>query len=142
MKFFTLQETETPKKLIFSQKSFGGNFQSSKIEKTHSYFLGEPLGFFYHCFFRCFHFTVDFYYYFWVFSLLISFVNFTVFSGFFISPLILLMFYECSALNAQCSVFSVKQTVFSKRYQLVGSIYLLRPYGTLYQLLPGFEKTI
>ena len=64
-------------------------------------FLGEPLRVFHHCFFRCFHFTIDFYYLFWVFSLLIAFVHFiTVSLGvfflfFFFSPLILLLFFEC-----------------------------------------------
>ena len=33
-------------------------------------------------------------------------------------------------------------TEFSKRYSLIGSVYMLRPYGTLYQPLPGFEPTI
>ena len=36
----------------------------------------------------------------------------------------------------------LNHTVFSKRYYSVGSIYVLRPYGTLYQPLPGFEPTI
>ena len=60
-------------------------------------FLGEPLRVFHHCFFRCFHFTIDFYYLFWVFSLLIAFVHFITVSlcVFFFSPLILLLFFEC-----------------------------------------------
>ena len=97
--------------LIFFQK----NFQSSKKEKNtlkmffyfrksnfstpsleNSYFLREPLRVFHHCFFRCFHFTIGFYYCFRAFSLLIAFVHFiTVSSGVFISPPILLLFFEC-----------------------------------------------
>ena len=38
--------------------------------------------------------------------------------------------------------FCLNHTVFSKRYYSVGSIYVLRPYRALYQLLPGFELTI
>ena len=65
---------------------------SSKLKKP-LLFLGEPFRVFHHCFCRCFHFTIDFYYCFQVFSLLIAFVHFiTVSSGVFISPLILLLF--------------------------------------------------
>ena len=54
-------------------------------------FLGEPFRVFHQCFFRCSDFTVDFYY-----CLLIAFVHsITVSSGVFISPLVLLLFFEC-----------------------------------------------
>ena len=41
-------------------------------------FLGETLRVFHHCSFKCFHFTIDFYYCFRTFSLLTAFVHFTV----------------------------------------------------------------
>ena len=60
------------------------------------YFLGESLRVFHHCFFRCFHFIINIYYCFRVFSLLIVFVHFvTVYLGVFILLLILLLFFEC-----------------------------------------------
>ena len=65
-----------------------------KLQKL-LFFLGEPLRDFHHCFFRCLHFTNDFYYCFWTFSLLIVLVHVTVSSGVFISPLILLLFFKC-----------------------------------------------
>ena len=36
----------------------------------------------------------------------------------------------------------LNHTVFSKIFFLVGSIYVLQPYRTLYQNLPGFEPTL
>ena len=36
----------------------------------------------------------------------------------------------------------LNHTVFTKRYYSGGSIYVLRPYGTLYQPLSGFEPTL
>ena len=65
-----------------------------KLQKL-LFFLGEPLRDFHHCFFRCLHFTIDFYYCFWTFSLLIVLVHVTVSSGVFISPLLLLLFFKC-----------------------------------------------
>ena len=57
------------------------NFSTSSL-KSSSFVLGEPLRVFHHHFFRYFHFTFDFYYCFWVLSLLIVFVHFiTVSSG-------------------------------------------------------------
>ena len=44
--------------------------------------LGEQFRVFYHCFFRCCHFTTGFYYCFWVFLLLIAFVYFDNPKGF------------------------------------------------------------
>ena len=69
------------------------NFSTLTLKSSYFFFRRA-----YHCFFKCFHFTItiDFYYCFRVFSLLIAFVHFiTVFSGVFISPLILLLFFEC-----------------------------------------------
>ena len=65
-----------------------------KLQKL-LFFLGEPLRDFHHFFFRCLHFTIDFCYCFWTFSLLIVLVHVTVSSGVFISPLILLLFFKC-----------------------------------------------
>ena len=50
---------------------------------------------FHHCFCRYFHFTIDFYFFYWVLSSLIAFVPFITVSssGFFISPLILLLLF-------------------------------------------------
>ena len=50
---------------------------SSKLKKLLFFFLGEPLRFFHSCFFRWSPSTIDFYYCFRVFSLLIAFVHFT-----------------------------------------------------------------
>ena len=62
--------------------------------KKFLFFLGEPFRVFHHCFYRYFHFTIDFC--FRVFSLLIAFVHFiTVSLCIYISPLILLLFFEC-----------------------------------------------
>ena len=36
----------------------------------------------------------------------------------------------------------LNHTVFSRRYYSVGSIYVLRLYGTLYQPLPDFKPTV
>ena len=61
-----------------------------------SYYLGERLMVFHHCFFKYFHFTIDFYFWFWKFLLLIPFFHFiTVSSGVFMSTLILLFFFDC-----------------------------------------------
>ena len=49
-------------------------------------FLGEPVRVFYHCFFRFFHVPIDFYYCFWMFSLLNAFIHFIVSGDVFISP--------------------------------------------------------
>ena len=40
-----------------------------------SYYLGERLMVFHHCFFKYFHFTTDFYFWFWKFLLLIPFFS-------------------------------------------------------------------
>ena len=40
-----------------------------------SYYLGERLMVFHHCFFKYFHFTIDFYFWFWKFLLLIPFFS-------------------------------------------------------------------
>ena len=64
-------------------------FRKTETMKIFLYFpketavhLGEPLRDFHHCFFRCFHFTTDFYYCFRICSLLIAFVHFTSFRVF------------------------------------------------------------
>ena len=41
-----------------------------------------------------------------------------------------------------CPSVCMNHTVFIKRYWSVGSIYVVRPYRTLYQPLPRFEPTI
>ena len=47
----------------------GGNETFQPQASKTLVFLAEPLGVFHHCFFRCLHFTIDFYYCFWAFSL-------------------------------------------------------------------------
>ena len=60
------------------------------------FFLGEPIRIFNRCSFRCFHLIIDFYNCFRMFPLLIVFGHFiTVSSCVFLSPLILLLFFEC-----------------------------------------------
>ena len=77
--FLYFRKREPGKKFLYFRKQ---NFQSSKNEKKKTtfkmffyfrklncsipslkisyFFLGEPLRVFHHCFFRCFHFTIDF----------------------------------------------------------------------------------
>ena len=100
-------------------KGYLGHFPA-QTQKTQKKFMGRfritPWSF-HHCFFRCFHFTIDFYYCFWVFSLLIAVVHFiTVSSGVFISPLILLLFFECHQLSLPC-LFFVRYFVFVLLYR-------------------------
>ena len=40
------------------------------------------------------------------------------------------------------SIFCLNRTVFSRSYQSVGFVYVLRSYRTLYQPLSGFEPTL
>ena len=62
MELSSLSELEKSKEpshkkfLIFQEMESS----SSKLKKL--LFLGEPLTVFHHCFFKCFHFTIDFYY--------------------------------------------------------------------------------
>ena len=130
----------TLKKLLIFQEMKTFNLKLKKL-LFFVVFL-EPLRFFHHCFFRCFHFTIDFYC-FQVFSLLITFVHFiTVSSGVFISPLILLLFFEyfhfTNFLYCDCFLSgTVSATDLRELFLLLG-IFYLTPSRHLVQ--PAFIK--
>ena len=92
-----------------------------KLQKL-LFFLGEPLRDFHHCFFRCLHFTIDFYYCFWTFSLLIVLVTslflqvflfhhyfYYCFSSVFISPTFFTVTVFCQVLRFCAVVLRVLQ---------------------------------
>ena len=100
--FFIFWEKGTRKKMFYVSEN--RTFRPLKMKKktllkcflyfSKLYFLGEPLRVFCQCFFRCFHFTINFYYCFRVFLSLIAFVHFiNVSSGVFVLPLNLLLFF-------------------------------------------------
>ena len=108
-KFLILQETELSELEKWKEPTlkmflilWGKKCSSSKLKKT-PVFLGEPISAFHHCFLSCFHFTTDFYYYFWVFSLLIAFVNFINFR----------VFHHCLGGFILLLIFTIVFRVFS-----------------------------
>ena len=108
-KFLILQETELSELEKWKEPTlkmflilWGKKCSSSKLKKA-PVFLGEPISAFHHCFLSCFHFTTDFYYYFWVFSLLIAFVNFINFR----------VFHHCLGGFILLLIFTIVFRVFS-----------------------------
>ena len=85
---------------------------------------------FHHCFCRYFHFTIDFYFFYWVLSSLIAFVPFITVSssGFFISPLILLLLFR---------VFSFHQLSLPWLFFFFFRCFV---FVLLYRMCHGFER--
>ena len=106
-------KTETWKNSLHFRKP---NFPSSKNKKNPLLkcflYFGEKnvlapslkkLRAFHHCFLSCFHFTTDFYYCFWVFSLLNAFVNFINF----------MVFHHCLGVFILLLIFTIVFRMFS-----------------------------